>query len=208
VRRNIKKSHEKQKKYYDKTAKCVSFEIDDPVYLHNSARKGKLDKKWLPYYRIMRQNTPVNYTIYNQLTGDTKDVHASHLKHAKLDYWPKQAKTTTRKARYVVTPDYDSTDTDSTDDTDFDTDDNLPLSKLRETLRNEEPDKVLTDRVVENAKQMTTDHNIEVTDESSNEMVVDTMIDAPKDITCVDRKYKKASSRNAKRLLQSIINLM
>ena len=39
------------------------FEVGDPVFYRNNNRKGKLDVKWKPYYRIIENKGPVSYVI-------------------------------------------------------------------------------------------------------------------------------------------------
>ena len=53
VRNHLKKAKKRQAKYADRGTKAVEFEIGDPVFYKNNQRKGKLDLKWKPYYRII-----------------------------------------------------------------------------------------------------------------------------------------------------------
>ena len=46
VRRATRKSHENNKKYYDRRAKLRQFQVGDHVYLHNTARKPGLSRKF------------------------------------------------------------------------------------------------------------------------------------------------------------------
>lgn len=87
VHRNLKEAKRKQKIQADKGSKEEIFHVGDPVYLKNHRRTGKLDKRWVPYYRIIEQTGPVSFIVKNQLNGTTTKAHARHLHHAKLDEW-------------------------------------------------------------------------------------------------------------------------
>ena len=54
----MKKVKQRQAKYADQSAKHI--EVSDPVYYKNHQRKGKLDLKWKPYYRIIEKNVKCN----------------------------------------------------------------------------------------------------------------------------------------------------
>ena len=104
VQRNVRKARTRQKKYHDKKAREVHLEPGDPVYLYNNRKQGKWDKKWIPYYRIMKKNSPVNYTIKSATTGAIQNVHVEMLKLAKLDWVTPPTEMTGRAARYAVPP--------------------------------------------------------------------------------------------------------
>jgi hypothetical protein len=59
----MKLSKEKQKEQADKKSEDVQLQVGDSVYLKNNRRKNKLDKKWLPYYRIIKQTGPVSFVV-------------------------------------------------------------------------------------------------------------------------------------------------
>ena len=80
VRLYLKQAKKRQAKYADKGAKQVEFQINDPVYYKNNQRKGKLDYKWKPFYRIIERKGPTTYVIKNQLDGSTCKVHAEMLR--------------------------------------------------------------------------------------------------------------------------------
>ncbi len=131
VRRNLRKARAKQKRNHDKKAVAVDYQIGDPVYLFNNSRQCKLDDKWVSHYRIIEQNSPVTYTIRNQLTGDVRKVHAEHLALANLDDWPMPApRVRIRQTRYVVPPDDSESEYFTADDTD--SEDDVPLAQLKE----------------------------------------------------------------------------
>lgn len=136
VRRSMKRAKQKQARYHDKNTKDISFEIGDPVYYKNNNRKGKLDLKWKPYYRILDKTGPVSYVIKNQLDGSTARVHAELLRLANIDWddiKPQENETRPlRKTQYVVPPEKES-DSETT----IDSDDDTPLQNLIDKYRKE-----------------------------------------------------------------------
>ena len=87
VRSNLRKAKKRQAKYADRGTKTVEFQVGDSVFYKNNQRKGKLDLKWKPYYRIIEKKGPVSYIIKNQLDGVTSKVHAEMLRKANVDTW-------------------------------------------------------------------------------------------------------------------------
>ena len=135
VRSRLRKAKQRQAKYFNKKAKDISFEIGDPVYFKNVLKKGKLEKKWQPYYRILEKTSPVTYVIKNQLDGSTCKVHAERLRPAQLQNWDLQEKSRDkplRKAQYIYPPEESSSTGASSD-----SDDNMPLKKLSDKIRKE-----------------------------------------------------------------------
>ena len=63
VRNHLKKAKKRQAKYADRGSKMIDFEVGNPVFYRNNHRKGKLDVKWKPYYRIIEKKGPVSYVI-------------------------------------------------------------------------------------------------------------------------------------------------
>ena len=55
VRNHLRKAKKRQAKYADRGTKTIEFKVGDPVYYKNNQRKGKLDLKWKPYYRILEK---------------------------------------------------------------------------------------------------------------------------------------------------------
>ena len=108
VHRNMKLSKEKQKEQADKRSEDVQLQVGDPVYLKNNRRKNKLDKKWLPYYRIIKQTGPVSFVVKDQLTGTTTKCHARQLRLADITLWPTTVNNDSarpmRRTNYVVPP--------------------------------------------------------------------------------------------------------
>ena len=50
-----KRSHDRNKRYYDRKTKLRKFQINDLVYLYNPAKKPGLSRKvWKPWQRIVQ----------------------------------------------------------------------------------------------------------------------------------------------------------
>jgi len=116
VYRRMKKARQRQAKYADRNSKPVEIKVGDAVYHKNHQRKNKLESKWSPYFRVMKQTSPVTFVIRNQLDGTTMKTHAEHLRLAKLDEWdlPKTRDgRPMRRARYAVPPEGTSSDSSS-----------------------------------------------------------------------------------------------
>ena len=95
VKENTREAREKNKRYFNQRAERCSYKVGDPVYYFSKASlpgtSSKLNIAWRPYYRIVKQLTPVNFVIRHQLTGQTKSVHAEHLHPAHPDsIWDKE----------------------------------------------------------------------------------------------------------------------
>ena len=136
VRNHLKKAKKRQAKYADRGTKVVDFEVGDPVFYRNNNRKGKLDVKWKPYYRIIEKKGPVSYVIKNQLDGSTSHVHAEMLRLAHVDEWQianDEQSRRLRDAAYVIPPQA----SESGSDTDSESDENIPLAKLAKKCRHE-----------------------------------------------------------------------
>ena len=130
------KAQRRQKKYHDRTAVEVHYKVGDPVYVHNENRQSKLDDRWLTHFRIMNKTGPVSFVVRNQLTGDIRRVHADSLKLADLMDWPMPApRQKVRKARYVVPPVDEDSDSDVTQEymtaEESCSEDEVPLAKLK-----------------------------------------------------------------------------
>ena len=110
----MKKAKQRQAKYTDQNAKSIDFEIGDPVYSKNHQRKGKLDLKWKPYYRIIEKKGPVSYVIKNQLDGSTSHVHAESLRNANIDEWDMEYRKDSRlRDATLAVPMQDTVDSDT-----------------------------------------------------------------------------------------------
>ena len=117
VRKRLRQAQDKRNAKLNVRAKPVNFSIGDAVYVHNTRRSSKLDPKWCPYYRILKQNGPVTFLVKNQLDGSTKQVHAAHLKLAKLDNWKlPQSNPEIRKAKLAIAPNTSDSESDEQDD--------------------------------------------------------------------------------------------
>ena len=106
VHKYLKRSKKRQAKYANKNAKPVDYKVGDPVYFKNFT-PGKLYNRWYPYYRIIKQTTPVNFVVKNQLDGSTEKVHAEQIRLANIDEWPApqiETEKPRRKAAFVVPP--------------------------------------------------------------------------------------------------------
>ena len=107
-----KRAVQRQQKYHNRRARKIDFEPHDPVYLFNNNKSNKWSKRWIPYYRIMKKNSEVNYTIKNILDGTTRDVHTELLKPASIDWViPQAVDENARKSKFVVPQDTSSEDT-------------------------------------------------------------------------------------------------
>jgi hypothetical protein len=84
VRANTEKSREKYVKQYDKKAKPVKLEVGDIVLLRNTVvkpgLKKKFTKKWIGFYKIIREVSRVNFVIRPVKGGKHQIVHANRLK--------------------------------------------------------------------------------------------------------------------------------
>jgi hypothetical protein len=119
--KHLKHSKRKHKQQFDKKAKDIKFQINDPVYYKNFQRKNKLEDRWKSHYRIMEQKGPVTYLIKNQLDNSVVQVHADQIRLANITEWPERKPVTgypKRKANYVVAPDDSSSSYDESDASD------------------------------------------------------------------------------------------
>ena len=132
VYHRIKKAQKKGAKYANKGVKPVEFKVGDSVYVKNHQRQNKLDKKWKPFYRIVQQLSPVTFRVRNQLNGSELNVHAEHLREAKVSDWNIPKKDTSdkpmRTARLAVEP------TDSSSESEVEV---SPTSRLTRHYRRE-----------------------------------------------------------------------
>lgn len=136
VRNHLKKAKRRQAKYADRGTKAVEFQVGDPVYYKNNQRKGKLDLKWKPYYRVIEKRGPVSYIIKNQLDGSTCKVHAEMLRLANVDDWQMSKDAESRRLReavYVIPPQASDSEIESSSESE----ENVPLAKLAKQYRHE-----------------------------------------------------------------------
>lgn len=113
VHRNFKRAQDRQKKYADKKAKEVCYDVGDSVYYKNNAMKSKLDEKWRSHYIILDVLSPVTYLLKNQLTGATVKAHAKNIRYAKLNWEdpkPDESTRPRRGAAYVCPPEVEQMD--------------------------------------------------------------------------------------------------
>lgn len=154
VRRHLKKAKKRQAKYADRGTKEVEFQVNDAVYYKNNQRRGKLDAKWRPFYRIIEKKGPATYVIKNQLDGSTAQVHAELLRAANVDEWDIPVTTEgrpIRKAAFAIPPEDSTSEEDSESEPDgptekiakryikeredSDDEENIPLMELQKRLR-------------------------------------------------------------------------
>jgi hypothetical protein len=85
VRRNNRKSHQVNKRYYDRRATLRKFEVGDVVDLFNPAKKPghcpKFRKPWTGPYRVQAKLSDLNYQIVNRFGKDLV-VHVNRLNKA------------------------------------------------------------------------------------------------------------------------------
>lgn len=133
VRRNMRKATQRQKKYHDRKAVDIKYEVGDPVFVYDNSRDCKLNNRWMTHYRVMKQTSPVSFVVRNQLTGDVRRVHAEDLQKADLTEWPMPTpRKKLRRAQYVVDPHTSDSDDTEVYYTAEDSDDDVPLARLRD----------------------------------------------------------------------------
>ena len=112
VRRHLHKQTKKNQK--QKQVKNQDIEVGDAVYLHNNNRQNKLQKKWLPHYRVIRKRGPVSFTIKQQLTGQIRDAHAKDLRKASdKELWVQDKQPHRIRQTGLVVPDTESSSSGS-----------------------------------------------------------------------------------------------
>ena len=146
VRNNLRKAKRRQARYADRNTKSVDLKVGDPVFYKNNRRKGKLDLKWKPFYRILEKRGPVTYIIKNQLDGSTSKVHAEMLRLANIEDWELKETKDNRRLRdaaFVIPPQASESSSDSESDPDM----NVPLNKLSKRYRHEREDSDSEDNI-------------------------------------------------------------
>jgi hypothetical protein len=85
VRENSRKSHETNKRYYDRRGKERIFKPGDSVYLFSPAKKpGQSSKFWIPWtgpYVVAARISKLNYCI-KSTQGKESVVHVNRMKRA------------------------------------------------------------------------------------------------------------------------------
>ena len=139
---NFKNAFERSKRHYDGKVKGNALGLGDPVYLFNTTRTSKLDSKWMPYYRILEQVTPVNFIIKNVIKGITRKVHVLHLRKANLEWKVPEtlpdARNLQRAQLAAPLSTVESSDTDSCGNTELLDSEDLPLGRVRERMAQED----------------------------------------------------------------------
>ena len=61
--------------------------MNDQVYHKVYLREGKLDRRRIPFYRIVEQTGHITYIIWDQVAEKVKQIHAHDIKLAEIDEW-------------------------------------------------------------------------------------------------------------------------
>jgi hypothetical protein len=157
VHNRLRKSKKRQLKYANRNRQMIELKVGDPVYLKNHKKSSKLDKKWVPFYRITEKLSPVTYKIRDQLNGTETKSHVQHLRLAPVGDWqiPEYPDgRTPRKATQAAPPDSSSNESSSDDEqahplhrqiqkarnerSSSSEEDDIPLMELRRRLRTRE----------------------------------------------------------------------
>ena len=108
VHNNIKASKSKQNRRANKDRIPIELHVGDAVFNRNNLRTSKLQNKWSPYYRIIKQTGPLSFIIKNQLDNSTTKAHARHLLKTNITDWqvpkPDETLRPTRQTTFVVPP--------------------------------------------------------------------------------------------------------
>ena len=96
-----KRSHDRNRQYYDRKTKLRKFQMNDLVYLYNPAKKPGLSRKfWKPWqglYKVTKKLSDLNYEVTDQY-GKKRVVHVNRLKGAYAsEQWKTQVEPKTRK---------------------------------------------------------------------------------------------------------------
>ena len=169
VHRIMKQSKKRQAKYANRNAVDIDLKVGDPVYYKNNTRQSKLQSKWLPYFRIIKQLSPVTFRIKNQLTNKVTKAHKELLRLAKLDQWelPKNENDRPlRKAAYVVPPDSESDSEDQNVDVNDQTNDKGTIESDIGSSDSNESNKL---SVSSGREPMTVGHDSDLSSYSSND---------------------------------------
>ncbi|KAL5466932.1 hypothetical protein EMCRGX_G031095 [Ephydatia muelleri] len=75
---HIAQEAQRQKKSYDSSTKCRTFNVGDAVWLHVPTA-GKLEAKWEGGWTVRRVLSPVNVDIEHTTTTRTRVVHVNRL---------------------------------------------------------------------------------------------------------------------------------
>jgi len=106
-----RKSHQRNKRYYDRKAKPRQFTVNELVYLHNPATKPgltrKFSKSWQGPYKVTKKLSDLNYEIIDQY-GKKHIVHVNRLKrtYSSEQWMPKSERKPARKLQRNRTQNY------------------------------------------------------------------------------------------------------
>ena len=143
VHKNVKRAQKRQRKYANKNKEEIMWEVGDPVLFKNHHKQGKLENRWLPFYRIVEKKSPSTFVVRNQVTGHTVPTHAEHIRPAPVEEWTVPESTDSgqrrsRRTQYVAAPSGNS-EGESTGSSDED-DDNISKNNLEDWYKNERED--------------------------------------------------------------------
>ncbi len=122
VRKRLQKEAERNRHYYNKRNKVqdVQYEVGSPVFLKNHQKQDKMDKPWLPHYRVLIKSGKYNYVIQHQVSGKTRRAHAVDLRLAnESDSWDNPQQNTGKRQVRSATYDLQESDFSSDSDTDI-----------------------------------------------------------------------------------------
>jgi len=103
-----RKSHQRNKRYYDRKAKPWKFTVNELVYLYNPATKPGLTRKfsklWQGPYKVTKKLYDLNYEIIDQYSKK-RVVHVNRLKRAysSEERMPKSERKPARKLQRKTT---------------------------------------------------------------------------------------------------------
>ena len=113
VRDNIAHSQDRRLARENKDLQLKEYEINDPIFIKNSAMKNKYDILWKPYYRIYQKKGPRSYIVRDMITGKLYKTHVQHMKLAKMQWNIPPPRQQIRRARLACPRENDNTNSSS-----------------------------------------------------------------------------------------------
>ncbi len=80
ARRHLQETSQKNRERRNKGIEAEEINEGDAVYIKNNRRVSKLDPRWLPYYRVIRQTGPHSYLLKHQVHGTVIRAHLSNMR--------------------------------------------------------------------------------------------------------------------------------
>ena len=149
TKQNTEEARQRNQELVSRKVEKRNFRVGDAVFYQDIGHvQSKLSSAWQPYFRIVEQLSPVNFRIKDQLTGESRVVHAERLYPAHSEHvWDKEIdalgdfnfrlKSDTpkriqplRESKLAMAP---SSESQQKEDPEWD----MPLSWLRQKLRKE-----------------------------------------------------------------------